>query len=42
MAGAGKKWLIGCGAGCGGLILLTIVLSVVGSMWMMRPMNEAT
>lgn len=41
MAGAGKKWLIGCGAGCGGLILLTIVLGVVGSMWMMKPMNEA-
>jgi hypothetical protein len=41
MAGAGKKWLIGCGAGCGGIILLAIVLSVVGSMWMMRPMNEA-
>jgi hypothetical protein len=41
MAGTGKKWLIGCGAGCGGIILLAIVLSVVGSMWMMRPMNEA-
>lgn len=41
MAGAGRKWLIGCGAGCGGLILLIILISVGGSLWMMKPMNAA-
>ena len=41
MAGTGKKWLIGCGAGCGGFILLMIILSVVGGIIMTRPMNDA-
>ena len=41
MAGTGKKWLIGCGAGCGGFILLIILISVGGSLWMMKPMNAA-
>ena len=41
MAGAGKKWLIGCGAGCGGFILLLILGSVLGGLWMARPMNDA-
>jgi hypothetical protein len=41
MAGAGRKWLIGCGAGCGGLILLLIVVTVGGGLVMMRPMGPA-
>jgi len=41
VAGAGRKWLIGCGAGCGGLILMVIIISVVGGIWMTRPMSEA-
>lgn len=41
MAGSGRKWLIGCGAGCGGFILLIILISVGGSLWLMKPMNAA-
>ncbi len=41
MAGSGKKWLIGCGVGCGAVILLGILLSVGGSLYMMRPFNRA-
>lgn len=41
MAGSGKKWLIGCGVGCGAVILLGILLSVGGSLYMMRPFNAA-
>jgi len=35
MAGAAKKWLLGCGIGCGALILIPILLSV-GSFFLMR------
>ena len=41
MAGTGKKWLIGCGAGCGAVLLLGILISIGGSLYMMRPFNEA-
>ena len=41
MAGSGKKWLVGCGVGCGAVILLAILLSVGGSLYMMRPFNKA-
>lgn len=41
MSGTGKKWLVGCGVGCGALILLGILLSVGGSLYMMRPFNKA-
>jgi hypothetical protein len=41
VAGSGKKWLIGCGVGCGAVILLGILLSVGGSIFMMRPFTEA-
>lgn len=37
----GKKWLIGCGVGCGAFILLGILISVGGSLFMMRPFNKA-
>jgi hypothetical protein len=33
--------MIGCGAGCGGFILLLILGSVLGGIWMARPMNDA-
>ncbi|MFH1842056.1 MAG: hypothetical protein ABIF77_02530 [bacterium] len=35
MAGAAKKWLLGCGIGCGALILIPILLGV-GSVFFMR------
>jgi hypothetical protein len=41
VADSGKKWLIGCGVGCGAVILLGILLSVGGSIYMMRPFSEA-
>jgi len=41
VADTGKKWLIGCGVGCGAVILLGILLSVGGSLYMMRPFNKA-
>jgi len=41
VADSGKKWLIGCGVGCGAVILLGILLSVGGSLYLMRPFNEA-
>ena len=41
MAGSGKKWLIGCGVGCGATVLLAILLSVGGSLYMMKPFNKA-
>ena len=41
MAGTGKKWLIGCGAGCAASVLLSILLSVGGALFMTRPMNKA-
>ncbi len=41
MAGSGKKWLLGCGLGCGIPLLLIIVLSIGGSVVMMKPFNRA-
>lgn len=41
VAGTGKKWLVGCSIGCGAVILLGILLSVGGSLYMMRPFNKA-
>ena len=41
MADSGKKWLIGCGVGCGAVILLGILLSVGGSLYLMKPFNKA-
>lgn len=41
MASKGKKWLIGCGAGCGGSIVLLILITVGSGLMMMRPMNGA-
>ena len=41
MAGSGKKWLVGCGVGCGAALLLGILLSVGGSLYMMQPFNKA-
>jgi hypothetical protein len=41
VANSGKKWLIGCGVGCGAVILLGILLTVGGSFYMMRPFKKA-
>lgn len=41
MAGTGKKWLLGCGLGCGIPMVLVILLTVVGSIRMMKPFNKA-
>jgi len=41
VADSGKKWLIGCGVGCGMVVLLGILLSVGGGLYMMRPFNKA-
>ncbi len=41
VAGTGKKWLLGCGLGCGVTILLLIILMVGGSMVMMKPFDRA-
>ena len=41
MAGTGKKWLIGCGVGCGVTILLNIFLFVGAGIFFTRPMNKA-
>ena len=41
MAGTGKKWLIGCGVGCGAFVLLGIITLVGGGLVMMKPFNRA-
>lgn len=41
MAGAGKKWLIGCGVGCGVIILLNIIMAVGAGIYFTRPMDKA-
>ncbi len=41
MASTGKKWLIGCGAGCGLVIVLNIVFMVGAGIMVTRPMNKA-
>lgn len=37
MATRGKKFLIGCGIGCGALILIAVVLMVTFAAWISRP-----
>jgi hypothetical protein len=39
--GTGKKWLVGCGIGCGAAILLVVLISVGGSLYLMKPLNKA-
>ena len=41
MAGTGKKWLIGCGVGCASSVVLIVLISVGGSLFMMRPFDKA-
>lgn len=41
MAGSGKKWLLGCGLGCGIPILVSIVLTIGGGIVMMKPFTKA-
>ena len=41
MAGAGKKWLIGCGGGCAAVVVLSIVVTIGGGIIMMRPFDKA-
>ncbi len=41
MAGTGKKWLIGCGVGCGVTILLNIILFVGAGFLFTKPMTKA-
>lgn len=41
MAGTGKKWLIGCGAGCGITILLNIIMVIGAGFLFTQPMNKA-
>jgi len=39
MAGTGKKILIGCGLGCGGLVLLVIALVISSTLWVKGTMK---
>jgi hypothetical protein len=41
VAGSGKKWLVGCGVGCGAVMLLGILLTVGLSFKMMQPFDKA-
>ncbi len=41
VAGTGKKWLLGCGLGCGIPLLLVILLTVGGGIVMMKPFSAA-
>jgi len=41
VAGPGKKWLIGCGLGCGIPILLLLLVTIGGGIFMMKPFNKA-
>jgi hypothetical protein len=41
LASKGKQWLIGCGVGCATLTVLLILVTVGGSLIMMRPFNKA-
>lgn len=36
MAGRGSKWLIGCAAGCAGIVLVLVAVGVAFSMWLKR------
>ena len=37
MASTTRKWLVGCGLGCGGAIVLSIVAPLLFGLVMMRP-----
>jgi hypothetical protein len=37
MASLGKRWLIGCGLGCGGLLVLVIAVVVSFALWLNAP-----
>jgi hypothetical protein len=41
MASSTRKWLVGCGIGCGGAIVLSIVAPLLFGLVMMRPLNKA-
>ncbi len=41
MASTGKKWLIGCGAGCAVSVLLMIIITVGTGIMMTRPFSKA-
>jgi len=41
MASTTRKWVIGCGLGCGGAIVLAIVVPLLFGLSMMGPMNRA-
>lgn len=41
MAGTTRKWLLGCGIGCGGLIVLAIGGPLVLGLFLMPPMDRA-
>lgn len=41
MAGAGRKWLVGCGVGCAVAALLAIIVTVGGGILLTRPFNRA-
>jgi hypothetical protein len=41
MAGNTRKWLLGCGLGCGGLIVLAIGGPIVLGLFMMPPLDRA-
>jgi hypothetical protein len=41
MASTTRKWLAGCGVGCGGLVLVLIVIGVIGSSLLMNQFDEA-
>jgi len=41
MSSTAKKWLLGCGLGCGIPLLLVIAVSLVSWLRMMKPLNEA-
>lgn len=41
MASTPKKWLMGCGIGCGAIILINLFLVTGGSLIMMKPFRKA-
>ncbi|MBK9471477.1 MAG: hypothetical protein IPO18_04230 [bacterium] len=41
MASTTRKWLVGCGIGCGGAIVLSIVAPLLFGLVMMRPLDKA-
>lgn len=41
MASTARKWLVGCGLGCGGAIVISIAAPLLFGLVAMRPMNRA-